>query len=184
MEHRGACGQCRRSRKGHGHHAPELLQGIISGRFVRVCNVRTVPERRRSVSSCASGRRRARQRAPALAGRFPRRSRERLSSGTTTRCTAPRPGSASAAVLRGMDSGASPRAAGPRYFPGHGAENHRPGGPVIASRVFCHRSVRVCTGWPVTAAIKSKFLSMASTVSPAFSAHAAISRSGMDGARC
>lgn len=70
--------------------------GASSGRFVRVCNVRTVPARRRSESSCTSGRRRTRQRAPALAGRFSRRARERSSSGTTTRCAAPRPGSSSA----------------------------------------------------------------------------------------
>ena len=46
-----------------------------------------------------------------------------------------------------------------------------------------HTSERVSTGWPVISAMRSKSLSTASTVSPAFSAVAAINRSGIEGAR-
>lgn len=43
---------------------------------------------------------------------------------------------------------------------------------------------RRSAGWPVMLAMRSKSLSRCSTVSPASSAAAAISRSGIDGARC
>jgi hypothetical protein len=43
---------------------------------------------------------------------------------------------------------------------------------------------RRSAGWPVTAAMRSKSLSQCRTVSPASSAVAATSRSGIEGARC
>ena len=48
----------------------------------------------------------------------------------------------------------------------------------------CCQVLSRSSGWPVSAAIRSKSLSRCSTVKPASSAVAEISRSGMDGARC